>query len=125
MPGLWIALTGVCAIFVGTSLSTWVFISAIVIWGFVFMTAIPGVFVVLARISKYPEERVGDAQALMAAGRALGPMLGGFLMDTSGSTMLGIVGASLMFAAAAGVFIIRTTVKAITSDVYTSRIYKP
>ena len=116
MPSLWIALMGICAILLGMSVHSWVFVISIVIWGFCFMTAIPGVFVVLAAISKYPEERVGDAQALMAAGRALGPMLGGLMMDISGSMLLGFVGAGIIFVAAAGVFAVRTSAPTINAD---------
>jgi len=68
---------------------------------------------VLASRSRYPEERVGDAQALMAAGRAAGPLMGGLLIDTAGATVLGIVGSSLMLIAAIGVFTTRSVAKPI------------
>jgi len=111
MPSLWMAATAVCAIVVATADWPWLFLGAIVVWGFFFWAAIPGVFDVLASRSRYPEERVGDAQALMAAGRAGGPLLGGLLIDHAGATALGIVGSSLMLVAAIGVFAIRTVAR--------------
>ena len=104
VPSVWMAATAVCAIVVATADWPWLFLGAIVIWGFFFWAAIPGVFEVLASRSRYPEERVGDAQALMAAGRAGGPLLGGLLIDSAGAAVLGIVGSSLMLVAAIGVF---------------------
>jgi DHA1 family inner membrane transport protein len=77
--------------------------------------ATPAVFRVLATRSQYPEERAGDAQAVMAAGRAAGPFLGGVLIDGPGSTVLGLVGSALMLIAAAGVFTVRTTSPARTT----------
>ena len=111
IPSGWMAATAVCAIVVATSDRPWLFLGALVVWGFFFWAAIPGVFEVLASRSRYPEERVGDAQALMAAGRAGGPLLGGLLIDTAGATVLGIVGSALMLAAAAGVFTTRTVAR--------------
>ena len=108
IPSPWMAATAVCAIVVATTDWAWLFLGALVVWGFFFWAAIPGVFDVLASRSRYPEERVGDAQALMAAGRAGGPLLGGLLIDSAGSTALGIVGCALMIAAAIGVFTTRT-----------------
>ena len=108
IPSPWMAATAVCAIVVATTGWGWLFLTALVVWGFFFWAAIPGVFEVLASRSRYPEERVGDAQALMAAGRAGGPLLGGLLIDTAGATVLGIVGSALMLAAAIGVFTTRT-----------------
>ncbi len=108
IPSPWMAATAVCAIVVATTGYRWLFLTALVVWGFFFWAAIPGVFEVLASRSRYPEERVGDAQALMAAGRAGGPLLGGLLIDSAGATALGIVGSGLMLAAAIGVFTTRT-----------------
>ncbi len=104
IPGPWMAATAVCAIVVAATDWQWLFLGALVVWGFFFWAAIPGVFEVLAGRSHYPEERVGDAQAFMAAGRAGGPLLGGLLIDSAGATVLGIVGSALMLAAAIGVF---------------------
>ena len=108
IPSPWMAATAVCAILLATADQPWLFLSALVVWGFFFWLAIPAVFEVLASRSRYPEERVGDAQALMAAGRAAGPLMGGLLIDNAGATTLGIVGSGLMLAAAIGVFATRT-----------------
>ncbi|MCY4067539.1 MAG: hypothetical protein OXE79_00295 [Acidimicrobiaceae bacterium] len=110
-PSIPMAATAVCAILVATAGHGWLFMAALVAWGFFFWAAIPGVFEVLASRSRYPEERVGDAQALMAAGRAGGPLLGGLLIDGAGATVLGVVGSGLMLVAAIGVFATRTMVK--------------
>ena len=107
IPSPWMAATAVCAIIVATTAWSWLFLGALVVWGFFFWAAIPGVFEVLATRSRYPEERVGDAQALMAAGRAGGPLLGGLLIDSAGGTVLGLVGSGLMLTAAIGVFTTR------------------
>ena len=108
IPSLWMAATAVCAIVVATADWPWLFLGALVVWGFFFWAALPGVFDVLARRSRYPEERVGEAQALMAVGRAGGPLLGGLLIDSAGAAVLGIVGSALMLVAAIGVFVTRT-----------------
>ncbi len=107
IPSPWMAATAGCAIIVATTAWSWLFLGALVVWGFFFWAAIPGVFEVLATRSRYPEERVGDAQALMAAGRAGGPLLGGLLIDSAGGTVLGLVGSGLMLIAAIGVFATR------------------
>ncbi|MEE9415761.1 MAG: hypothetical protein V3V01_10790, partial [Acidimicrobiales bacterium] len=46
--------------------------------------------------SEHPKERAGDAQAVMAVGRVFGPLAGGFIMQTSGPSTLGLMGGSLM-----------------------------
>jgi len=111
MPSIPMAATAVCAILVATAGYGWLFMVALITWGFFFWAAIPGVFEVLASRSRYPEERVGDAQALMAAGRAGGPLLGGLLIDSAGAVVLGLVGSGLMMVAAIGVFATRTMVR--------------
>ncbi len=108
MPSHWMAATAVCAVILATASRPLLFLGALVVWGFFFWMAIPAVFELLASRSRYPEERVGDAQALMAAGRAAGPLLGGLLIDAAGTTVLGLVGSGLMAAAAIGVFTTRT-----------------
>lgn len=47
----------------------------------------------------------------MAAGRAGGPLPGGPLIESAGATTLGIVGSSMMLAAAVGVFATRTVAR--------------
>ena len=107
IPSPPMAAAAACLILVATSTQPWLFFSALVAWGFFFWLAIPGVFEVLASRSRYPEERAGDAQAVMAAGRAGGPLMGGLVIDGLGPTALGIAGAGLVLISAIGVFTVR------------------
>jgi DHA1 family inner membrane transport protein len=109
IPSPWMAATALCALVLATTSYPWLFLASLVFWGFSWWMATPAVFRVLASRSQYPEERAGDAQAVMAAGRSAGPFLGGVLIDGPGSTVLGLVGSALMLIAAAGVFTVRTT----------------
>ena len=88
-------LTGVAALLVATVHEPIVFWIALPIWGFAFWMGIPGVYSLLAERSNYPEERAGDAQAIMAGGRVIGPLMGGALYAWS-APALGIVGGGLM-----------------------------
>jgi predicted MFS family arabinose efflux permease len=107
IPSPWMAGTALCAFLLATSFSTPVFFVAITAWGFCYWMAIPGVFDVLANASAYPQERAGDAQAMMAIGRVGGPLIGGLLLDKSGPLALGLVGSALMLSAAAAIFAVR------------------
>lgn len=107
IPSPWLALTGGCAIAACVATSPGVFSAAIVVWGFTFWMGIPGVFDVLAERSANPGDRAGDAQSIMAAGRVVGPFLGGALLDTAGAVTTGVIGGGLMVVAAAGVFAVR------------------
>ncbi len=95
LPGVWMTLTGVCALLIATVHQPLVFWLALPTWGFAFWMGIPGVYSLLAERSHYPEERAGDAQAIMAAGRVIGPLLGGALYAWS-APALGIVGGGVM-----------------------------
>lgn len=98
LPGLWMCVTGGAAVAVGVSHHPAVFWIALPTWGFSFWMGIPGAFSLLAERSKYPQERAGDAQSVMAAGRVVGPLLGGALYAVSPSA-LGWVGGGIMVAA--------------------------
>lgn len=50
-------------------------------WGFAFWMAVPGVLQMLVDRSLEPSERAGDGQGIMAAGRSLGPLLGGVFVN--------------------------------------------
>lgn len=104
IPGPWLVSTGVAAIVLATASSTWVFALAAAWWGFGFWMGIPGVFKVLAERSDYPQERAGDAQAVMAIGRVFGPLFGGILLQTTSSTVLGFLGGGLMILVGLAVF---------------------
>lgn len=98
LPGLWMAVTGLMAVLVASVHEPIVFWVALPIWGFSFWMGIPGVYSMLAERSKYPGERAGDAQAVMAAGRVVGPLLGGALYTWS-IPSLGMIGGGLMILA--------------------------
>ncbi len=102
-PGLWMAATGAMACVVSFAWSPWTFAVAIVVWGFTFWMALPGAYAVLAERSAYPEQRAGDAQALMAAGRVVGPLVGGVAFETLGNQVFGVI--ALIIIAGAGVAI--------------------
>jgi predicted MFS family arabinose efflux permease len=99
LPGLWLCLTGLSAVAVGTLHYAAVFWIALIVWGFAFWMGIPGAFSLLAERSKYPDERAGDAQAVMALGRVVGPLLGGVLYEISPAA-LGIGGGGVIIVAA-------------------------
>ena len=94
--GVWFLLTAICALTIAVSRSGLLFSVAIVGWGFVFFMGVPAAFALLAARSNVPEERAGDAQAVMALGRVFGPLLGGALYTTGSTGSLGIVTASVM-----------------------------
>lgn len=98
LPGLWMIVTAVAAVTVGTLHAPLAFWIALPAWGFAFWMGIPGAFSLLAERSKFPAERAGDAQSIMAAGRVIGPVLGGAMYAISPST-LGLVGGGIMLAA--------------------------
>jgi DHA1 family inner membrane transport protein len=86
------------AIVVGSLHHPAVFLVALTVWGFAFWMGIPGAFTLLAERSKYPQERAGDAQAIMAAGRMVGPLIGGAAYAISPEAM-GLVGGGIMLVA--------------------------
>ena len=95
LPGLWMILTALCAITVGTVHHAAVFWIGLPLWGFAFWMGTPGAFSLLASRSRYPSERAGDAQAIMAAGRVVGPLLGGAAWAAN-PHLLGIAGGGVM-----------------------------
>ena len=76
------------------------FWTAMIVWGFAFWMGVPGAFALLAERSRFPDERAGDAQAVMALGRVVGPLIGGVLYEIS-PTMLGLGAGGVIIAAAA------------------------
>lgn len=100
LAGLWMSITGLAALAVCTLEAAPVYWVALVAWGFAFWMGIPGAFALLAERSNYPDERAGDAQAVMAAGRVVGPLVGGVLYEI-GPAMLGIGAGAVMLAGAA------------------------
>lgn len=102
---LWMAATGASAFVVGVVPMGWAYLAAMAVWGYSFWVAIPQVFRLLAARSIRPEERVGDAQAIMGLGRMIGPAVGGLVLGADRFTALtilataGIVVAAVMVGA--------------------------
>ncbi len=90
-PGWWLATSGAAAFLtVGGGGAFW-FFAGLFWWGLAFWMGIPGVLQMLAERSLEPGERAGDAQAVMAIGRALGPILGGGLTDAGAFRQLAVI----------------------------------
>jgi DHA1 family inner membrane transport protein len=89
-PGWWLATTGPAAFLSLGCGSPWCFFFGMTWWGFAFWMGIPGVLHMLAARSLAPGERAGDAQGVMAVGRAFGPVLGGGLVDAGAFTALAV-----------------------------------
>jgi DHA1 family inner membrane transport protein len=98
--GIWLAVTAMSALTVGVVGSSVVFFLALTLWGFAFWMAVPAVLSLLAARSKTPSERMGDAQAAMASGRVLGPIVGGLALGAGQFARLSAVGATIIMVAA-------------------------
>jgi hypothetical protein len=61
---------------------------------------IPAAFSLLAARSNFPEERAGDAQAVMALGRVFGPLMGGALLAAGSTGALAFAASATMGSAA-------------------------
>lgn len=90
-PGLWLASAGPAAALVVVGGSAGSYLAGMAWWGFAFWMGVPGVMQMLSAYSREPAERAGDAQALMALGRAMGPVMGGALADAGAYTGLALV----------------------------------
>ena len=100
LPGLWIAIMGVCALLLTQTNSPTIFFAIVALWGLCFWSAVPEIFSMLADRSVFPSDRVGDAQAAMAFGRVVGPTAGGALVVSGSFTTIGIVAFVLLLASA-------------------------
>ncbi len=100
MSGAWLLIPAVCSALMGYLDQPPVFWVLLILWGFCFWMAIPGIYTLLAERSRHPAERAGDAQASMAAGRALGPLVGGILVSAGSYSALGVI-AGVVIAAGA------------------------
>lgn len=97
---LWLAVTAGAALVVGVVASNVVFFLAMAVWGFAFWMTVPAVLKMIADRSLNPSERMGDAQAAMAAGRVVGPILGALALGAGQFTRLSLVGAAVMVVSA-------------------------
>lgn len=97
--GLWLAGTAGAALSLGLIGSPPLFYGAMAVWGFAFWMGVPQVFRLLVAKSNMPSERIGDAQAAMAAGRVFGPVVGGIALAGGEFARLSFVGAAIMLTA--------------------------
>lgn len=118
--GLWLLGCACSAVAMGVVGIGAVFIAAMAFWGFAFWMGVPGAYALLGAASLHPEERAGDAQAIMAAGRVIGPLVGGLLLDRASAPVLGVIGGSIMAIAGLGLLTVdpparrRTTPRSLT-----------
>lgn len=98
--GGWLGMTAVAAAVLAPVPSVAVYTAAMTVWGFAFWVGVPRVFGLLAERSHVPDERVGDAQALMALGRAVGPLVGGALVGDGRFVLLGVAASTGLLTAA-------------------------
>lgn len=103
---LWLLATALSALVIGVVGSSVVFFLALTLWGFAFWMAVPAIFRLLAERSENPSERMGDAQAAMAAGRVLGPLLGGVALGAGQFFRLSVVGSAVIVASAIAVGVV-------------------
>lgn len=97
---IWILATAASAVVIGTIENPWLFFVAMALWGFAFWMAVPAVLKLLADRSLNPSERMGDAQASMAAGRIFGPVVGGLALGLGSFSGLSALGAGVMVVSA-------------------------
>lgn len=98
--GIWFLGTAICAFSIAGVRNSVVFSVALILWGFVFFMGVPAAFGLLAARSNFPEERAGDAQAVMALGRVFGPLLGGAFIGAGAYLGLAITSAAILVLAA-------------------------
>jgi DHA1 family inner membrane transport protein len=96
----WLLATAAAALAVGFLGSPAALYLALAVWGFAFWMAVPAVLRMLAEWSLEPSERMGDAQAAMAIGRMLGPVIGGLALAGGHFGRLSVVGAAVMLVGA-------------------------
>ena len=92
-PGWFLASIGPAALLTVVG-PTWMFYIGMTWWGFAFWMGVPGVLQMLADRSLEPSERAGDAQGVMALGRAVGPALGGAFVDAGALVALAVTSAT-------------------------------
>nr|WP_158412376.1 MFS transporter [Ilumatobacter nonamiensis] len=94
--GIWYLATAVMAVLLSSVHVTAVFLFAVIGWGFVFFMGMPAAFALLASKSRFPEERAGDAQAVMALGRVFGPLIGGAFLAADAMVAMGVTSAAIL-----------------------------
>lgn len=91
VPWLWLLAIAGSVLAVAVVSIPVAFFAALALWGYAFWRAVPVVLTRVAEWSLVPEERTGDAQAIMAFGRMLGPLAGGGLLAIGSFTLVGVV----------------------------------
>lgn len=94
--GLWFLATALSALVMGVAGNVWVAATGMVLWGLFFWFSVPAVLRLIEDYSGRAGERSGDAQATMAVGRVIGPLLGGAILASSDIRVLGFVAAGGM-----------------------------
>jgi predicted MFS family arabinose efflux permease len=94
--GGWYLIISIFAFLVPAVSPTPVYVLAIIAWGACFFMGLPAAFSLLASRSNYPQERAGDAQAIMALGRVFGPLIGGAIVANEELVALGVVAGGTM-----------------------------
>lgn len=108
--GVWLLGVALAAVCVATATVPWLYVLAMAAWGFFFWMGVPAVYQLLAERSRNPADRAGDAQAVMAVGRVVGPVVGGAMISAGSATALGVVAGLMMVAAAAVVVTVEAVV---------------
>ena len=106
VPGRWMVSVAPAALLTIWGGSPALFYLGMAWWGFAFWMSVPGVMQMLAQRSLARDERAGDAQALMAFGRAGGPAMGGLFVDAGsfgGLALMASAGLALSGAMVMGV----------------------
>lgn len=98
---IWLGMIVLSAGIVASGGNPVAFYAAMAMWGFAFWMAVPLVLSHVAQWSLVPEERTGDAQAIMALGRVLGPAAGAALLGLGSFGAVGIGSASGLAVSAA------------------------
>ena len=101
--GWWLLGPAVSAMTLALFPNAAMFYLILVVWGATWWLAVPDVLRSIASHTDAPDGRMGDAQAMMALGRAAGPLLGGFVISESGFRSLGFVAGATVTAAALAV----------------------
>ena len=97
----WLVVTAVSATSIVLIPGPIVFYAGMFGWGFAFWMAVPRVLGRVAEWSLVPDERVGDAQSIMALGRAAGPAIGAALVGSGEfGGLVAFAGAGLLSSAA-------------------------
>jgi len=79
----WIPMLAACAGVVGFVPNALAFFAGVAVWGFAFWMTVPVILTAIAGWSLVPGERVGDAQSVMAVGRAMGPAMGAAVLSAT------------------------------------------